>query len=159
MVKQIGLLKITGTIDGICFYLIDGVYYARQKSSLSGERVKHDPAFAGTMRCAKSMGSASKIASVLYRQIVPPHERSRDKFREVVSMVRRGVITDEHDEDRLIESATDGHDEDRLIKPATDGHDERRFIRLATDGRDERRLIRLVTNLPDGRLVSAMEWT
>lgn len=94
MAKQIGLLKITGTIDGICFYHMDGVYYAREKSSLSGERVKHDPAFAGTMRCAKRMGCASKIASVLYRQTVPEHERSREKFREVVSMVKRGLDTD-----------------------------------------------------------------
>ena len=96
MAKQIGLLKITGTIGGICFYCMDGVYYARQKSSLSGERVKHDPVFAKTMGSATRMGTASKIASALYRQTVPPHERSRDKFREVVGMVKRGMNTDGH---------------------------------------------------------------
>lgn len=96
MAKQIGLLKITGTIDGICFYRMDGVYYAREKSSLSAERVKHDPAFAETMRSAKRMGSASGIASVLYWQTVPQYERSREKFREVVGMVKRGLDTDGH---------------------------------------------------------------
>ena len=87
MAKQIGSSSITGTIDGICFYCMDGVYYAREKSSLSAERVKHDPAFAETMRHAKRMGGASAIASAIYRQTIPKHERSRDKFREVVGMV------------------------------------------------------------------------
>ncbi len=94
MAKQIGLLCITGTIDRICFYCMDGKYYAREKSSLSAERVKTDPVFAETMRCAKQMGDASKIASAIYRQIVPQHERSRDKFREVVSMVKRELAAD-----------------------------------------------------------------
>lgn len=89
MAKQIGALKITGTFGGICFYCLDGVYYARGKSSLSAERVKHDPAFAKTMRNATQMGNASKIASVIYRQIVPQHERSRERYREIVRMVMK----------------------------------------------------------------------
>lgn len=96
MAKQIGLLRITGTFDGICFYCMDGVYYAREKSSLSTERVKHDPAFAETMRYAKRMSSVSKIASVIYRQTVPQNERSRDKYREVVGMVMRELATEGH---------------------------------------------------------------
>lgn len=87
MAKQSGSLRITGTIGGICFYLMDGQFYARAKSSLSGERVKNDPAFTETMRHAKRMGNASKIASVLYQQMVPAHERSRERYRELVGMV------------------------------------------------------------------------
>ena len=71
MATQIGLIQIIGTVGGICFYRMDGKYYPRKKSKLSGERVKSDPVFAETMRYAKRMGSASKIASVIYRQIVP----------------------------------------------------------------------------------------
>ena len=96
MAKQIGTFRITGTIDVICFYCLDGEYYAREKSSLSAERVKYDPVFAETMRSAKLLGNASKIASVLYPQLVPRHERSREKFREVVRMVRRELAADEH---------------------------------------------------------------
>lgn len=96
MATQIGLLQIIGTVHGICFYKMDGTYYARTKSSLSGERVKTDPVFAETMRHAKQMGNASKIASAIYRQTVPEHERSREKFREVVSMVKRGLAADGH---------------------------------------------------------------
>lgn len=40
MAKQIGPVFITGTIGDICFYKMDGQYYARMKSSLSSKRVK-----------------------------------------------------------------------------------------------------------------------
>jgi hypothetical protein len=93
MAKQMGILKLKGTVCGICFYCIDGVYYARAKSSLSGERVKTDPAFGETMKYANRMGIASKISSILYRQIVPVHERSRERYREVVGMVMRELAT------------------------------------------------------------------
>jgi hypothetical protein len=89
MAKQIGLLRIVGTVGGICFYRMEGQYYAREKSSLSAMRVKLDPAFAETMRYATRMARASKIAAILYRQTVPPQERSREKFRELVGMVMR----------------------------------------------------------------------
>lgn len=89
MAKQIGLLQIMGTVHGICFYKMDGKYYARKKSSLTAERVKHAPAFAETMRYAKRMGIASKIASVVYKELVQVGERSREKYREVVGMVMR----------------------------------------------------------------------
>jgi hypothetical protein len=89
MATQIGVLQIIGTVHGICFYKMEGKYYARKKSSLSAERVKHDPAFAETMRYAERMGIASKIASVLYKELVPVGERSREKYREVVGMVMR----------------------------------------------------------------------
>ena len=105
MAKQIGLLQIMGTVHGICFYKMDGKYYARTKSSLSGERVKSDPVFAETMRYAERMEIASKIASAIYRQTVPEHERSREKFREVVSMVKRGLAAPA----RQDHSGGDGH--------------------------------------------------
>ena len=94
MATQIGLLQIKGTIHGICFYKMDGKYYARTKSSLSGERVKSDPVFAETMRHAERMGIASKIASAIYRQTVPEHERSREKYRELVGIVMKGLLFD-----------------------------------------------------------------
>lgn len=96
MAQQMGLLKIRGTVHDICFYKMNGTYYARKKSNLTGERVKSDPVFAETMRHAKRMGNASKIASALYKELVPVGERSREKYREVVGMVMRELATDEH---------------------------------------------------------------
>ena len=67
MAKQAGPFKITGCYDHICFYKMDGIYYARMKSSLTGKRVKKDPAFRRTMEYAGLLGQASKIASAVYR--------------------------------------------------------------------------------------------
>jgi hypothetical protein len=37
------------------------------------------------------MGDAAKIAAVVYRQLVPPTERSRERYREVVGMVLKKI--------------------------------------------------------------------
>jgi hypothetical protein len=59
MAKQIGFLKITGTLGDITFYELDGEFYARKKSSLDGKRVKKDPRFRRTMYEAGEFGKAS----------------------------------------------------------------------------------------------------
>ena len=86
--KQIGATKFTGTIQNICFYKMEGQYYARQKSSLTGKRVKKDPAFTGTMQSANLLGSASKLASFIKRGF-PKEEQSRELFRMLTGKVMR----------------------------------------------------------------------
>ena len=80
MAKQAGPFFITGTIDQICFYRMDGSYYARAKSSLDGKRVKKDPAFRETMRYAELMGKASSSASIAYRDL-PDKQKVKGLFR------------------------------------------------------------------------------
>jgi hypothetical protein len=70
MARQVGALKIRGSIHGICFYKLHGEYYARTKSSLSGKRVKTSPAFQNTMRYAELLAKASVISSQVYRLIM-----------------------------------------------------------------------------------------
>ena len=77
MAKQTGTIKISGTIGDICFYRLHEEHYARTKSSLSGKRVKHDPAFKGTMKYAALLACASKIASVIYKRL--PEEQKKQK--------------------------------------------------------------------------------
>jgi len=80
MAKQAGTIKINGTIGDICFYRLHEEHYARTKSSLSGKRVKHDPAFKGTMKYAALLACASKIASVIYKRL-PKEQKSRKKYQ------------------------------------------------------------------------------
>lgn len=84
MAKQAGPFFITGTIDQICFYRMDGSYYARVKSSLDGKRVKKDPAFRETMRYAELMGKASSVASLVYRTL-PEEQKVKGLFRKLVA--------------------------------------------------------------------------
>ncbi len=88
MARQIGTYKITGTVDEICFYKMNGKYYARLKSSLTGKRVKKDPAFANTMRYAGLLAEASKIASAIYRQLVP-EQKEKGLYKRMTGQAMR----------------------------------------------------------------------
>jgi hypothetical protein len=82
MPKQCGPIKITGTIDNVCFYKMEGVYYARMKSSLTRKRVLKSAAFRLTRAHATILGEASKIASRVYR-LVPKAQRKHILYREM----------------------------------------------------------------------------
>jgi len=69
MAKQIGDTFIEGCSGNIIFYRLGDTYYARMKSSLSSKRVRTDAAFRETMKWAKLLGYASRIASSVYRDI------------------------------------------------------------------------------------------
>ena len=88
MAKQLGPFFLRGTINNICFYKMDGVYYARAKSSLDGKRVKRDPAFRETMRHAGLLGQASKIASAIYRHL-KEDEKSLISYRQLTGQAMR----------------------------------------------------------------------
>jgi hypothetical protein len=88
MAKQAGPIKITGCYDNICFYKTGGMYYARMKSSLTGKRVKKDPAFRRTMAYAGLLGQASKIASTLYRNL-PGEKKEKGFFKKLTGQVMR----------------------------------------------------------------------
>jgi hypothetical protein len=82
MARQSGPYKITGTIDNLCFYEMEGKFYARKKSSLTGKRVKKDPLFANTMRYAKLFSTASVIASAVYKKM-PAEQKVKGLYRKL----------------------------------------------------------------------------
>ncbi|MEI9911756.1 MAG: hypothetical protein WDO71_20170 [Bacteroidota bacterium] len=100
MAEQTGAVKITGTIYDICFYQMDGKYYARLKSSLSSKRVKRSAAFKNTMLYAALLANASGIGSVVYRAL--PKERKERKGRKVyqqltgkaMQLLKNGIAKD-----------------------------------------------------------------
>lgn len=88
MAKQAGPVYLTGTVGMVCFYKMQGKYYARLKSSLTGRRVKKDPAFRRTMENANILGEASRIASAVYRSVAP-EEKNRQLYRTMTGMAIR----------------------------------------------------------------------
>ena len=90
MAKQIGIIKISGTIGGITFYKLYEGFYARAKSSLDGERVKTDRRFSRTMEEATALGAASKSASTIYRQL-PAEQRGHGVQGRLTGRIRRLV--------------------------------------------------------------------
>ncbi len=82
MPLQCGPLFITSTIDNVCFYKMEGQYYARMKSSLSRKRVLKDPKFLLTRVHAALLGEASKIASRVYR-LITGERKKHTLYREI----------------------------------------------------------------------------
>ena len=82
-----------GTRDNLTIYLLNGEYVVRTKSSLTGKRVKRDPAFAKTMKFAGWLKQASRIASHIYRQM-PADERIYKQYRQLtgkaMSLLKEG---------------------------------------------------------------------
>ncbi|KAA2240767.1 hypothetical protein F0L74_32030 [Chitinophaga agrisoli] len=94
MAKQTGPVFITGTYNGICFYKLGGKHYARRRSSLSGKRVKKDPAFQLTMVYAGMFAQASAIAAEVYRDL-PARSRQVALYRAMTSqangLLKKGI--------------------------------------------------------------------
>ncbi len=88
MAKQIGPFKLQGCYDNICFYKMDGQYYARTKSSLDGKRVKKDPVFGETMRYATLFGRASTLAAMVYRAL-PPGKKEPGLYKKLTGQAMR----------------------------------------------------------------------
>jgi hypothetical protein len=80
MAKQTGIHKITGLMNEISFYQVEGKFYARNKNGLTRKRVLNDPAFTQTMKHAGLLGRASKMASLIYHTL-PKEQQNLAKYR------------------------------------------------------------------------------
>lgn len=87
MARQVGDIKIVGTVEDLCFYKMEGAFFVRMKSSLTGKRFWKDKAFAGSRRSAGLLGRASSLASRLYHQL-PNEKKDRDAFRQLTGKVK-----------------------------------------------------------------------
>jgi hypothetical protein len=102
MAKQVGTIKFTGTIGGVTFYRMNGAYYARAKSALSAKKVKTHPNFAQTRMYARWLGEASKMASVVYREL-PPQQRKYELYCELKKMAYALVKKETNKEQIMLE--------------------------------------------------------
>ncbi len=100
MAKQVGTIKIKGTIGSICLYKLDGNFYARTKSSLDGKRVKKSKAFRETMRYARLFAKASVIGSTIYRML-PKDKRSRKVYQQLTGKAMK-MLKDDLSEKEVI---------------------------------------------------------
>jgi len=77
MAKQSGDIKLRGTFDDLCFYQMDGVYYVRRKSCLTGKRFQKDNAFAASRKSATRFAEGNRLASKIYRLVDKENRRYR----------------------------------------------------------------------------------
>ncbi len=82
MARLTSIPTFIGTFGPITVYYMFGQYYIRTRSSLTGERVKTDPAFYKTMQYADLMAKGSPIASKVYA-LVPLQHRKNNLCRKI----------------------------------------------------------------------------
>jgi hypothetical protein len=87
MAKQAGEIFIRGTIDDLCFYKMDGVYYVRLKSSLTGKKFWKNKAFEGSRKSCKRFAEGNKLASKVYRMI-----EEEKRFYKIYCFLKRRAI-------------------------------------------------------------------
>ena len=69
MPKQISETIITGNIDDLVFYKMDGKGYLRRKSSLTKKQFKTQQRFANSRKSAERFSVANKVASEVYKAL------------------------------------------------------------------------------------------
>ena len=89
-----GNIAFTGSDGVICCYYSQGRFIYRSASSLTGERVKKDPAFEGFRKSCNRMKEASPIAAALYKQI-PAAQKQYSIYRlltgEALKLIKQGI--------------------------------------------------------------------
>jgi hypothetical protein len=118
MAKVCGPIKFTGCIDHLCFYKMEGEYYVRMKSSLTGKRVKKDPAFTLTMIYADLLARSSKLASVIYKDY-PEELKGKGVFKKLVGAVMQLLKAGRPEEEiRFVLSPVGGVEKEEEISRA-----------------------------------------
>jgi hypothetical protein len=65
MAKQLGTMKIVGTVGNITYYRSQGKFFARLKTGVSKKRMATDPCFENSRRHAMEFGEAAKAGKLL----------------------------------------------------------------------------------------------
>ena len=85
---------IVGTFDDITFYKMEGSYYARMKSSLTGKKFWKHKAFEGSRRSCNRFGRGNQLASIVYNEI-PEVLRKYEVFclmkKVAIAMLKAGL--------------------------------------------------------------------
>ena len=69
MARQAGDIKITGSMEDLCFYKMQGAYYVRMKSSLTGKRFWKEAVFEGSRKSCGRFGEGNRLASLVYKMV------------------------------------------------------------------------------------------
>ncbi|MFT3826843.1 MAG: hypothetical protein QM731_23165 [Chitinophagaceae bacterium] len=116
----------------LTFYILNGQYLVRAKSSLDGNRVKRSPRFKKTMQFAGKLGKASAIASEVYG-LLPEGWKLHSLYRQLVGVGNQLLKTQECTDDEVANALWThlyslGYDpqiEYEVIQPSTEQYIER----------------------------------
>ncbi|MFT3822303.1 MAG: hypothetical protein QM731_00235 [Chitinophagaceae bacterium] len=84
----------------LTFYMLNGEYLVRSRSTLSAEKVKHAACFKNTMRSAGRLSKASSLAAAVYQQL-PEGWKLHSLYRTMVGIAAVLLKTAEHTEEAI----------------------------------------------------------
>lgn len=91
MPKQISpIVKIKGTIDQLTFFKTQDGYLMKEKSGVSGDRIKSDPAFKNTRRNGKEFGTGCKAGKVFRTAFMDEITIAADN--RVISRISKSMV-------------------------------------------------------------------
>lgn len=79
MARQVGIIKLKGTIGDISFYKTADGHLAREKGGIPADRIKNDPAFQRTRENGAEFGRAGKAGKILRNSIRVLLNNAKDK--------------------------------------------------------------------------------
>src|SRR5881275_1060623 len=88
MAKLVAGPKLSGSLDDITFYMLEGECVAKKKSSFNKRNYKKKDRYRGFKRSGQTMGSASHMLSPLYRTL-PRDRKSKKLWNELCSRANR----------------------------------------------------------------------
>lgn len=94
MAKQVGIIRLKGTIGGISFYKTQDGHLAREKGGVDANRIKNDPAFQRTRENGSEFGRAGKGGKLLRTALRILLQNASDKrvtsrlTKELVAIVK-----------------------------------------------------------------------
>ena len=90
MVRVIDDKWLVGTVDDICFYCMDGQYYARKKSSLTGKKFWRRKCFQGSRRSCHRFGEGNALAAMVYKQFKKQKELWFALKKQAIVLLKEG---------------------------------------------------------------------
>ena len=87
MAKQAGPFFIEGTLDDLTFYKMEGKYYVRMKSSVTGKKFWKHKAFERSRESCERFSEGNRLASRLYRRI----EKEKRKYKLFCFLKKKAI--------------------------------------------------------------------
>lgn len=98
MARQIGLIKLKGTLDNVNFYKSKDGNMARMKTSVDGARIASDPAFVRTRENNSEFGNSATAGKLLRDSIRTMMQKASDgrvtsRLTKVMSQIKNLDVT------------------------------------------------------------------
>src|SRR5689334_12173924 len=88
MARQVGDIKVVGTMDNLCFYEMEGKYYVRMKPGPDRKQFFKGAKYAPQREASKRMILSAQLVSLVYQQI--PKEKK--KYQVCCEMQKRAAL-------------------------------------------------------------------